>query len=57
MVYLKWLAYLLISVPFELFAKLISPILAFFVKDDRMASGLALALPDSGQLVRWRRGT
>lgn len=34
MVYLKWVAYLLVSAPFELFAKLISPILAFFVKDD-----------------------
>lgn len=34
MVYLKWFLFLLIGVPFELFAKLISPILAFFVQEN-----------------------
>ena len=34
MAYLKWFLYLLIGVPFELFAKLLSSLLAYFVQDD-----------------------
>lgn len=34
MSYFKWFLFLLIGVPFELFAKLLSPILACFVGED-----------------------
>ena len=34
MMYLKWFLFLLVGVPFELLAKLLSPILASFVGDD-----------------------
>ncbi len=34
MAYFKWFLFLLIGVPFELFAKVISPILACFVQED-----------------------
>lgn len=34
MVYLKWFLFLLVGVPFELFAKVLSPILACFVQED-----------------------
>lgn len=34
MAYFKWFLFLLIGVPFELFAKLMSPVLACFVQDD-----------------------
>ena len=34
MSYFKWFLFLLIGVPFELFAKLLSPVLACFVQDD-----------------------
>ena len=34
MVYAKWFLLLFVSIPFELCARLISPILAFFVKGD-----------------------
>lgn len=34
MVYLKWILFLLIGVPFELFAKVLSPVLACFVGED-----------------------
>lgn len=34
MAYFKWFLFLLIGVPFELFAKLLSPVLACFVQDD-----------------------
>ena len=66
MAYLKWFLLLFIGIPFELFAKLLSPILAFFVNEegwlpqwlwwfqtpDNTCDG------DAGHLKRWpRNGT